>query len=379
MPPSPKPPEPDIPAIPGSYTDRILEARWHQDREEWEAADAIYQRLVDRLSRLPERRRPPGSDLHAYLVASAAGLAMTRARLGDFGAADHLCTSLQAWDTENADAWSRYVFELHLDSGHVEEGLAGLQQLAEAQPGSLEAWMVLADEAIASGQSDLAERALAHAEVLAWDADNDLDRAGVHLARYDLLRMQHRWQEAGAEWDEALVLSPDIEEMQELVLRMFLEAELWDDARRYLDGAIEGPMSDYYEGYLAHRRGDKVRARALWRKVVEVDPQETDSGLGPQAMAWCYLGQPDQALTLLLDEVASGRSLNAPLSMTLALAWAMEGNLPAAQANLGIAAKILREHPGDKLSRLYWYDFDQLVQDETVKTVLRPFFEDNPK
>ncbi len=46
-----------LPDIPGSYYDRIMEARWYESNGELEEAVAIYQRLVARLSNLPERRR----------------------------------------------------------------------------------------------------------------------------------------------------------------------------------------------------------------------------------------------------------------------------------------------------------------------------------
>jgi tetratricopeptide (TPR) repeat protein len=374
MSPSTRVTEPELSAIPGSYYDRIQEARWHQDRAEWEAADAIYQRLVDRLARLPERRRPAGSEMQAYLIAAGTGLAVTRATLGDFAAAEQLCKNLQAWDAENADAWSRFIFKLQLGLGHVEEGLAGLQRLAEAQPGDFEAWMTLAGEAIAAQRSDLAEQAIERLATLTLAGMDDLSRAGVHLTRYDLLRMQSRWQEAGAEWDKALALAPEVAEMQEAVLRMFLAAELWDDAQRYLGGALGGPVTNYYEGYLAYRRGDKVRARALWRRVVQADERAGDSSIGPQAMAWCYLGEPREAITLLLHEVSTDRAVKGRVAMILALAWAMDGNLDAARANLGIAARIMGEPPDDKLARFDWFDFDQLVQDEAVKAALRPYF-----
>ena len=81
MPATAEPSQLRVPDIPGSYYDRIMEARWHDERGELAEAAAIYQRVVDRIANLPERRRPAGSDLNLYLSAAAAGLVRMRANL----------------------------------------------------------------------------------------------------------------------------------------------------------------------------------------------------------------------------------------------------------------------------------------------------------
>jgi tetratricopeptide (TPR) repeat protein len=187
--------------------------------------------------------------------------------------------------------------------------------------------------------------------------------------------LQRRWQEAGRAWDKALALDPDVGSMQEQVLRMFLEAGLWDDAQRYVAGDLAGPVGEYYQGYLAYRRGDKVRARHIWRKLVEADHGEDVSARHAQAMAWCYLGVPRRALELLLNDVRASGEFSAPAALILALAWAMEGDVEAALSDLGIAAKILRDVGNPTFSQLDWYDFEELVQDEALKSQLRPLFE----
>ena len=364
-----------VPDIPGSYYDRIMEARWREERGEWEEAAAIYQRVVDRISNLPERRRPADSDLNLYLAASAAGLVRARANLGDFEAAQRLCEKLELWDAEDAHRWRLRVHVLRIDQGLVDEGLAGLQQLADSDPDNFDYWYTLANEAIDARRFDLAEQALARATDLAPDAKPDSDQenalAEVYFTWFDFYREQRRWQEAGREWDKALALDPAVEESQEKVLRMFLEAELWDDAQRYLGGALAGPVGDYYQAFIAYRRGDKVRARHLWRKLVEADQEEERLDRNVRAMAWCYLDEPFRALDILLHEVTTSRELQARVALILALAWSMEGNAEAARADLGIATKILRESAGAKFSQLDWYDFEELVQDEAIKAELR--------
>lgn len=374
--------QPRVPDIPGSYYDRIMEARWQEERGELAEAAALYQRVVDRISRLPERRRPAGSDFNLYLSAAAAGLARVRANLGDFEAAQWLCEQLELWDAEDADRWRLRIHVLRIDQGLVDEGLSGLQQLADSDPNNFEYWYTLANEAIDARRFNLAEHALARATVLAPDAKPDSDQenalAQVYFAWFDFYRQQRRWLEAGREWDKALALDPAVEESQEQVLRMFLGAGLWDDANRYVGEPFPKPLEDYYQGYLAYRRGDKVRARILWRKVVEGDLTKDRGGLNAQAMAWCYLGEPRKALSLLLREVSASRAMLTRTALILTLAWAMEGNLEAAKADLGIATRSLSDSARGKLPVLDWYDFEQLVEDEAIKAELRPYFESAP-
>lgn len=368
-----------VPQIPGSYYDRIMEARGYEASGELEEAVAIYQRLVARLSNLPERRRSAGSDLNYFLVAAASDLATIKARQGDFEAARQLCEQLQIWDPEDVDWWRQRLYTLRIDQGQVEEGLAGLRQLADSEPDKFEHWNVLAAAAIGAQQFDLAEQALDRAVILAPLANDEDALVQVHLNRYHLYRLQRRWREAGHEWGKALELDNNLRETQEHVVRMFLGAELWDDASRYVGDALPKPVEEYYQGYLAYRRGDKARARILWRKVVEADHARDRTVLNAQAMAWCYLGEPRRALTLLLREVSASRNLQARTALILTLAWAIEGDLKAAKADLGVAIQDLSDTTRAKLPLLDWYDFEQLVQDEAIKAELRPYFEDEPE
>ena len=368
-----------LPDIPGSYYDRIMEARWHESNGEVEEAVAIYQRLVARISNLPERRRAPGSDLNYFLVAAASDLATIRATQGDFEAAQLLCEQLQIWDPDDGDWWRQRLYTLLIDQGQGEEGLAGLKQLADSEPDKFEHWNVLAAAAMGERQYDLAEQALDRAAFLAPLAKDEDASAQVHLTRYHLYRLQRRWKEAGNEWDKAVELDADIRETQEGVLRMFLGAGLWDDAGRYVGDPFPKPVGEYYQGYLAFRRGDKVRARILWRKVVEADHAKDRAVLNAQAMAWCHLDEPTRALSLLLHEVSASREIPARTALVLTLGWAMEGNLEAAKADLGMAIRGLSDTVGTRFPLLDWYDFEQLVHDEAIKAELRPHFEDDPE
>ena len=81
----------------------------------------------------------------------------------------------------------------------------------------------------------------------------------------------------------------------------------------------------------------------------------------------------------LLHEVSASREIPARTALVLTLGWAMEGNLEAAKADLGMAIRGLSDTVGAKFPLLDWYDFEQLVHDEAIKAELRPHFEDDPE
>lgn len=369
-----------LPIIPGSYLDRIEEARWHMDRKEWDEAAAILQRVVDRISRLPEQRRRPGSDPAQYRIMAAGELVTARSMMGDWEGAAELSRQLQDWDVDEVDFWRRRVHVLEVEKGEVEKGLEGLYAMATAEPDSLDHWFALAQESINHQRADHVEEALAQAEALAGqvEPDEQLFALGlVYLVRYRFLRQQQRWHEAAEAWELAVSFEPGLTDSQDVVVRMFLEAGLLDDAEEYLDEAVLGEASvHYYKGLIAHYRGDRVRAQHLWRQAVaatEGDDDEEISAL--RAMARCRLGEHRPALAELWEDYQASRTFSVRTAIAMALGWAMKGNLEAAFINLELAKQWARlaGQPGS-LSALDWREFEELVPDAAIKAVLRPFF-----
>lgn len=363
--------------IPGSYYERIMEARLHEGREEWDEAAQIYQRIIDRISRLPEQRRRPDSEVAAYLVAAAIGLQDVRALQGDFEGATQLCEQLQVWDAEDADSWRQRIHVLRIEMGEVDQGLQSLLSLAESEPEKFDHWIVLAREAIESRRLEMAETALQRAEEMLWETGDEDAAAIFYFDRFHLRRLQHRWREAAEAWDAAVNFDETLGESSEVVVRMFLEAGLWDDAERYADEESLGvATATFYQGFIAYRRGDRVRARSLWRQVAETNLEEHPDAIVAVALARCWLGQPMEGLMALLLEVQLSRELAPQEAITLGLGWAMQGNREAARTNLELAVRSFSSGRKRRLlAPLDWYSFEQLVQDAALKDELRQYFD----
>lgn len=362
----------------GSYTERVEEAHRLFQRDELEPAAAICQRVIDRIGRLPERRRRPGSDLYNSLWTASIQLAEITAKQGDWPALDEQCLRGQTAQLEHAHRWAIEPFMLRIQYGRPQEGIDGLRALAESNPGSFYIWRMLAQKALETGNHDLALRASDHAAPLATPDEAPTDMVSYHIVRFELFEASGEWQQAVHEWNMACGWEQEMEEMRGIVVRMFLGAGLYDDALQHLEGeALPVIVGDYYRAWITQQRGDVVRARHLWRKLAEADHDdyEPDSP-ALRALSHCWLGQPDPALAILLESVASQGVIHASDALALGLAWAMHGDAQAAESNIKLA--IARHAPSSesdpRLPALDWTEFEQLVTDDAIKTALRPYF-----
>lgn len=365
----------DIPNIPGSYYERIIEARHLMEHERWDEAAIIQERIIDRLLRLPERRRQPGSDQALFLMATSADLHLVRIEQGDFDAARALCRQLETWDAKNSTLWRRRFYRTYTREGKIDEGLDGLRQLTESDPDDWGNWLTRAHETIAAGRVDGVEALLEQALSLARADADDNDLALVYFGFYRLYVEEKRWDEACDAWDTAVALDVGLIEIQEELLRTLIQAGEIDLALRHIDDeSLSLPVADYYRALIAHQRGDVVRARYLWRQVADTDKKESPDALLARALAKCWLDKPLEALSELLSDVRSSKSLSGRAALTLGLAWAMQGNAEATHTNLATAARQSGDRDG-KLSSLDWYEFEHLVEEGDLKQEIKRYFD----
>ncbi len=363
----------------GSYAERVDEAHRLLRRGELEPAAVICRRIIDRISRLPERRRLAGSDLYAALWGASIVLAEVYAQQGDWPALDAHCLWAQSTHTEYGERWAIEPHVLRIQYGQPQEGIDGLQALAESNPNNFNFWRMLAQKAWETGNHDLGLMASDHAAPLALPDEAADHMAAYHLVRFELFKARGEWQRAVHEWNLACGWDQKVEEMREMVVRMFLEAGLYDDALQVLEGqGLPAIVGDYYRAWIAQQRGDIVRARHLWRQLVE-DTRRDDELDSPalRANAHCWLGQPDTALAILLESITGQRAIQTGDMLMLGLAWAMHGDGAAAEANIKLAVARSASPPkfDALLPALDWIDFEHLVTDEAIKAALRPYFE----
>jgi tetratricopeptide (TPR) repeat protein len=364
--------------VPGSNQERMLEAYKLFEQREFDQAAAIAQRLVDRIRRLPERRRSAHSDLSMILIGAGTILTDIKAEQGDWDAVDALCQQLAQLNPGYETSWPRRACVLRIENDRVEEGMAGLRAITEAEPDNCNAWLILARRALEIEDYDLAEIALQRGEEAALLYNDSQGLGEIYLSRFYLRWLRQEWQAAGQAWETARQYDPEVVELQESVVRMYLEAGLLDDALSYIDDdVLSRPLANYFRAWIANQRGDQVRARYLWRTVAEGDLAELETDITTlQAMSHCWLRQPETALSLLLQGTWRDHKVRYLDAIALALAWAMNGDKEAALANLKLASKrdASKARPNQLLGYFHWLDFEQLVEDEAIKAELRPSF-----
>ena len=365
-------------ALPGSYEARVQEAALLIQQGELDQAAAICQRIVERIGRIPERRRIHDTPLYFARMEAFILLAKIYSQQGNWTAVDELCAQGQALHPEYADRWLVEPHTLRVQHGQTQEGVRGLQAQAEARPDSFFLWSMLAQTALEAQDLAAAQMASDHAETLIGQADDEEEIGSFYVNRFLICQYLGQWYDAERAWLTGCVFDSALEEMREMVIRMYLSAGLYDDALRLVDDETLGAAgADFYRAWIANQRGDRVRARHLWRQVIEAEPSDGFDNTGLQALAHCWLHQEDAALGILLEKVSAIGILTTATALTLALAWAMHGDGQAALANVRLAAAqsahMLADNP--LLPALDWIDFEQLVEDEGIKAELRPYFE----
>lgn len=365
-------------ALPGSYEARVQEAALLIQQGELDQAAAICQRIVERIGRVPERRRI--HDTLLYFARMEAFILLTKiySQQGNWTAVDELCAQGQALHPEYADRWLVEPHTLRVQHGQTQEGVRGLQAQAEARPDSFFLWSMLAQTALEAQDLAAAQMASDHAETLIGQADDEEEIGSFYVNRSLICQYLGQWYDAERAWLTGCVFDSALEEMREMVIRMYLSAGLYDDALRLADDeSMSAVGADYYRAWIANQRGDRVRARHLWRKVAEADQGDKGERNVARGLAYCWLRQEDQALGLLLASMTDVGGLGISEALTLALAWAMHGDGQAALTNVQLAASYRSRRSGHKrlLSALDWVEFEQLVEDEGIKAELRPYFE----
>ena len=360
--------------IPGSYDERLAEARRLRNHGAYDEALAILERISARLLRLPERRRAPGSELWVNLIAATALSADIKATTGHVAEAESLWTQLEEWDRQRWTSWRRVRLIRQIERGEVDEGIRQLHELAEENPDDIHNWLAAAEAAMEAGRYDSTEAWLQRARPLYAAVEDDELAASYVLLRYRLNSQLGRWREALDDWYGAMELSEELEQFAEMTVRELLAAEQYDLALELLtDEVFLPPVVQYYQAWIARHRGDQVRARHLWRQLIETeqDAYEALNLVQLKALSLCWLGRPAEAVAMILQEVELTGELQSIDALALALGWGMMGKATEARANLSSAVGRADVQP---LSALEWYDFDTLIRDEALKTELRKYF-----
>jgi len=343
-------------------------------RGDFETAQANYQRLSERLSKLKPvilERRP---ELRNLLVLSLARQAEIHHIRGEFEQALENYEQAMEIAPATRDRWQRELAQVRIDMGEEEAGLDMLRAQAIAHPGDYEFWLTIGVEAEALGRLEEAEENLRRAARTASRPDG---KTQAGLALFDFYREQGRVEEALAAWNQAWESNDQDSGYVFPLYQMMWEAGDLERSRDYLEQEKNPLRKGYHQGLLAASEGDSDEATKQWKRVAKMSPLEYDEGHDAWAEAALRVGHSPQEVIGSLSAVLEAGDFTPRGLLLQAIAEARIGHTEHAQEVLEIARNIgLRSRPrAERLPAAHWVLLDELVADDEIKAQLQPLFD----
>jgi tetratricopeptide (TPR) repeat protein len=347
-------------------------------RGDFETAQANYQRLSERLSKLKPavlERRP---ELRNLLVVSLGKQAELHHIHGEYEQSIELYEEVIEMAPETRDRWLGEMALVRIDMGQAEEGLDILRAQAIAHSGDPEPWLTIGVEAEALGRLEEAEENLQRASRTASDPD---DKARAYLALFDFYRDQGRVDEALAAWDQAWEGDGQESDYVFPLYQMMWEAGDLERSREYLSQEKNPLRKGFHHGLLATSEGNTDEATKRWKRVAKMNPLEYDEGHDAWAESALRVDHPPEEVIGALSAVLEARNFTPRGLLLQGIAEARIGHLEHAQEVLEIARNIgMRTRPREeRLPEAHWALFDELVEDDEIKGQLQHLFETEPE
>ncbi len=376
-----------LPSTPvrGSYEALLQEAQALAAKRDDAAVD-IYQRLIDRLTRIPQAQRMTHSArLQNVLVQAGVNL---QAYLNMFSRYDESLAVLDTLranvDGEERDELALHAANVQLQAGRLDEGVATLRTLAGNEP-DLEDLGSIAIAHLRHGQTDAAEAILHDMETISQSREVNLSaearaRDVAYLASLRSLLASERgeWDEAIARFELAAEHTEYYANNYNLLYTRLIHGGAYEQALPLTErDANRRIRSSFWRGVALHHLGRDDKARALWQQVTETELTEAEaSNLFEVILSFYYLGDPERlGLELALRLISETRNPSSSVFLLLGLGWALRGHERNAHANFEMAMRQRRSMAeGAKLNRESWFFVEDLV-DETLWGEFAGYFE----
>jgi tetratricopeptide (TPR) repeat protein len=341
----------------------------------WDDALVEYRRILDRLSRLSRsalRSRPDLVDLVSHVAAEMSDLMVDLERPDE--AIELLCRMADVFPDDEA-IWLTQAARCRIEKGDAEQALAELQALAQNDP-------VHSITALGMGEAYMAlesyEEALANFDRSIQLATQPAAKADGYLAMvYAYMALGQPDQVARA-WDAAVALDPTIADGISSIYEYYLGMFEPETARLFIEREPNPLKRGLYSGIADELEGHPDSARKQWRRVFHEDITAETEGIESWMEAGLSLGASGKVVDTVTPLLGQGAHLDVDAVILLAVAWAMEGDVEAADKFL----ETLRLDPRltdkeGKLLNRYYDAIEGFVTDEAVKEALWHHFEDD--
>jgi tetratricopeptide (TPR) repeat protein len=374
------------PIIQGSWEDLLLQAQQLAAKQDDDAI-AIYQKLTDRLSRLPAPQRQVGDGrLQGVMRQAAVDLQYYlsfRDRYDEALAVNEKIRILLSGPEQKA--FVRHAAAIRLQAGDIDGGLGDLQAIATLSE-ELDPWGDVLFAALDKRRFAEAQEAIQSAE--AWvnhrhrgaldSEEAKRDGAFVAYLKARQAAAQGQGPEALAWQQFAAALDPFYRHNPQYVYTHLVDVGAYAEAQTLIRTDREGVIrASFWQGLILFRQGKAPEAEAAWRKAVGAElPQDGNVDYLELVLSHYYLGDHDGVgLASVLRAINEDPGFWGMFYLA-GLGWAMRNDMVTARSDMQLALvrrKSLAE--GRKLSRTWWQFCADLL-DESKQTQLVEYFED---
>ena len=363
----------------GSYEELAMQARNHLQSNQFEQAEAIYERIYQRLSKMKVElvdRRPRLKELKIISLRSLGDIAGLN---NNYDQAITYYQQALALDPDQALQYQRAIAQSKIDQGEVEAGLDELRVLAVTNAGLAEPWLWLGIELWSQGNNQEAVESLKRAAEMPPGQDAQTQSAAYSYL-HDVYREEDNLEAATDAWEQAWKIGGgEIEDVSPLY-QMYFEAGDLAQARSWLAKEKNPLRAGFYRGLFAQAEGADKKAQSAWQKTTQLNPLEQTDGHEAWAEAALRANMPPDAVSYIMQEVNARNLGNIRGAILLAVALVRAGRLDGAEAALKGALDISRRArpPQEQLSAGLWELFAELVTDEAAKAQFRDYFAPEP-
>lgn len=364
-----------------------------------------FEKVINGLAKLPEaRRRAADGRLQSLYLQAVVGLQSFHATRDRFAEALEVIQSAAPnTNGEEREYLDQHIIGLQFMTGQNEAALAGLRTLAELPDSDITDWnpviwgYIRADrphdalpvldelaqrfgvadrgEAIPDDDEahDPAESAPDTPATPDMDADEDprFIRAAIDGMRGVVLLETGDMEGGIAAFDRSLEYEPGpYRNSLHLLYTRLSNAGRHEDALRYIQRDSRFPArAGFWRGLTYQRMGRRDDARAAWRAVTELPPQELQRAPVEVTMASFYLGDPQgQTLTNLLDAIRNMEQPNWTMLMLAGVGFVIRKDYNTALNDFRLAISMVKSlGEGRKMPVGVWHMIKDLFNEEEAE------------
>jgi tetratricopeptide (TPR) repeat protein len=271
------------------------------------------------------------------------------------------------------DMIRRQIASLLIEKGEVEEGLARMREIAEANQDFI-SWADLGAEYRVLKQYEQAEAAY---KTALRHAQSNENAALANMALLSIYQDLDRVDDALDVWDMAVVLNSALADSVFQAYAWLIRRGHLERARKYLDRERHPLRRQFYEGLIEWKVGNQDAARQAWRRVVQVDVEAEDPALAVWIEAALRLGEAEKADERLEKVVSETQMVPVGVIVLRGIAKLMLGDVEQAIEEFGrVLERLQRAWPSrDKIPADRWELLTALVPNAERQDRIKDYFE----